>query len=309
MIGHVQQSDQGWLQMRVHRIIDVLLIVLVTSTSGTFGLDRQVAGSLPVLGLESLASALLILAASILAARIWSRLFMRNAIRETYPAESADLQPVSPSGGNLQRNAPGSLPFLVICSIVMGWVAGMALGSTELQPLAMDVSRRLSSLSLKCLLLAIGYDLGRERIWNRFKRYHVRSITLPLSVAVASIIGASAFGLLKGMPLATSMSAGAGLGWYSMAGALALDRLGPQAGAFVFLTNLLRETLTIIAVPLLSDKIRPVDAAAMGGATSMDSSLPVIARTFGPDGAMWGLLNGTILSVLCPLLLTITLRL
>jgi uncharacterized membrane protein YbjE (DUF340 family) len=90
---------------------------------------------------------------------------------------------------------------------------------------------------------------------------------------------------------------------------MALEQAGTEVGAYVFLSNMFRETITIIALPFLAGHIPPAAGAAMGGATSMDSSLTVIRRSWGPVGAMWGLVVGTTLSLAGPFLLNLFLRL
>ena len=44
---------------------------------------------------------------------------------------------------------------------------------------------------------------------------------------------------------------GAGLGWYSLSGALLTRLHSPELGALAFLSNVLREILAILLMPLL----------------------------------------------------------
>jgi uncharacterized membrane protein YbjE (DUF340 family) len=75
--------------------------------------------------------------------------------------------------------------------------------------------------------------------------------------------------------------------------------LGTQWGALGFAANFLRELLTIVTVSLLVrvDKYAPV---AAGGATTMDTTLPVIVRYCGSDVLITAFSSGFALSMAAP---------
>jgi uncharacterized membrane protein YbjE (DUF340 family) len=194
---------------------------------------------------------------------------------------------------------------VIAVSVVSGWGLGRSVAWEAAAPAA----AALSNLALCGLLFVIGYDLGKDRTWRKLREYGAVSLTLPLAVGVASLAGAAAAGFLLDLPLGRSLAAGSGFGWYSMAGAAALEQAGAEIGAYVFMSNLFREVLTVLVVPLLSRRATPVIGAAMGGATAMDSTLPVITRSFGSEGAAWGLVTGTTLTLCSPFVLSLFLRL
>lgn len=249
------------------------------------------------LGAASLVTAVLVVAASAAAGWLWGRRFATAADSSAAPVAAASSTQAK------------TMSALVGSSAIAGWLLGWLLGWLTQAPGAAALTGAMSGLCLNGLLLVIGYDLGKVRIWRRILEYGAVSLTLPLSVGLASLAGAAVAAALVRVPLGRALCAGSGFGWYSMAGAVALEEAGAEIGAYVFLSNLLRELITILAAPFLSGRVPPVVGAAMGGATSMDSTLPAITRSFGPMGAVWGLITGTGLSLVSPFLLNLFLRL
>jgi uncharacterized membrane protein YbjE (DUF340 family) len=78
---------------------------------------------------------------------------------------------------------------------------------------------------------------------------------------------------------------------------------GTQLGTLGFAANFLRELLTITTIPLMVnlDKYAPI---ASGGATTMDTTLPVIMRYCGGDMLITAFSNGLILTLIAPFTIT-----
>jgi len=83
----------------------------------------------------------------------------------------------------------------------------------------------------------------------------------------------------------------------------------PELGALAFLTNLFRELLAFLFVPVLSARLGMLTAIAPCGATAMDTTLPLIQRTAGPTAAVIAFLSGLVLSLVVPILIPALVRL
>jgi len=107
-------------------------------------------------------------------------------------------------------------------------------------------------------------------------------------------------GLVLGINVVASMALCAGYGWYTLTGPLMIQLYGAELGALGFATNFLRELLTILTVAMAVkvDKFAPV---AFGGATTMDTTLPVIMRYCGEDMLITAFSSGFVLSAVAPL--------
>ncbi len=134
------------------------------------------------------------------------------------------------------------------------------------------------------------------------QKYRFRVLLLPVAIAAGSLAGALLAGVLLQMPLMQAGAVGAGFGWYSFSAVLLSKLHSPQLGALAFLANVLRELLAMVFTPYVARYVGKIAAVAPGGATTMDVTLPIVARSAGEDAAVLAFLSGAVLSLLVPLL-------
>ena len=115
--------------------------------------------------------------------------------------------------------------------------------------------------------------------------------------------------MLTGLPPNEAAAVGAGFGWYSLSGALLAQIYNAPTGALAFLSNVLRELMAVVAMPILATRLPPAAAMAPGGATTMDTTLPIIARSMGSEAALLAFASGAALTILVPVLVPILIRL
>lgn len=122
-----------------------------------------------------------------------------------------------------------------------------------------------------------------------------------LGVAVMAAGWASGYtvGLLLGVNPRLAGFAGLASGWYSIAGPL-VSLYDPLLGLAAFGANLFREALHIALYPLLSRRGYKCTAVALGGATTMDTGLPVIVKYGGLEASALALGQGVIITLLVP---------
>jgi uncharacterized membrane protein YbjE (DUF340 family) len=80
-----------------------------------------------------------------------------------------------------------------------------------------------------------------------------------------------------------------------------------ELGALAFLVNLLRELLAFVLIPLVASHLGNIPAIAPGGATTMDTTLPLIAEVTDSEGVVAALISGAVLSALVPVLIPLLL--
>lgn len=154
------------------------------------------------------------------------------------------------------------------------------------------------SLLVLLFVMGLAFGVDREAV-AKLRSTGLRVLIVPFLVALGSILGGLVSGLIFGLDLFGSMAVTAGFGWYTLAGPLLTQVLGSQWGALGFAANFLRELLTIVSVSLMVkvDKYAPV---AAGGATTMDTTLPVIVRYCGKDVLIVAFSSGFALSMAAP---------
>ncbi|HBV95455.1 MAG: membrane protein [Peptococcaceae bacterium BICA1-7] len=161
----------------------------------------------------------------------------------------------------------------------------------------------VTTLALCVMLVGIGIDIGSKReTWGKLWEMGIKVFLVPVLVAAGSLAGAAAGGTIMGIPLNESTAIGAGFGWYSLSGVLLAKIYSVETGALAFLTNVARELIAFIIIPILAARSMGVVAVAPGGATTMDTTLPLIARVTDPETAIIAVVNGLVLSSMVPVL-------
>lgn len=195
---------------------------------------------------------------------------------------------------------------LIFASVALG----ICLGYWIIPPHLTNYFDQLTTLALFILLFGVGIDLGQQReTWQRLWKMGWRVILIPLLVAVGSVVGAVLVGFILGMPINESSAVGAGFGWYSLSGVLLAKIYNVELGTIAFITNIVRELMALLIIPFVAKYIGKYSAIAPGGATTMDTTLPVIAKSTDSDTAVVAFINGTVLTALVPILVPLLIKL
>jgi uncharacterized membrane protein YbjE (DUF340 family) len=188
----------------------------------------------------------------------------------------------------------------IVSALLLGIVAGYLnsnWGSIDAGPWVSDY---MFNGALIALLFVMGlvFGLDKESV-GKMRKTGLKILVIPLAVASGSIVGGAASALALGLDVVKTMAVTAGYGWYTLAGPLVGQLFGAHWGALGFVVNFLRELLTIVTISLTVkiDKYAPI---ALGGATTMDTTLPVIVRYCGSDSLIAAFSSGFTLSMAAP---------
>jgi uncharacterized membrane protein YbjE (DUF340 family) len=188
----------------------------------------------------------------------------------------------------------------ILAALVIGAVAGYVNNNVAGFVASSWVTDYLFNASLFVLLFVMGlsFAIDKEAV-AKLRSKGLKILVVPIVVALGSILGGLIGGLILRLDVFASMAVTAGYGWYTLTGPLMNSILGTQWAAMGFAVNFLRELLTIITVSLMVkvDKYAPI---ASGGATAMDTTLPVIVRYCGSDVLVTAFSSGFALSMIAP---------
>ena len=191
----------------------------------------------------------------------------------------------------------------MIWMLIGAIAAGIGLGYYVLPPQAAGQIGDLTLWALNFLILMIGIEVGQNlAVFKEIRKHGVMLVAIPLGIIAGSALGGVAASQLFHQPASTGLAIAAGYGWYSLSGILLTTLDGAQTGAVAFITNIFRELMTIVSVPFLAKYFNRYTTIAPAGATSMDSTLPVISRYTDPEVAIMAFFNGVVLSALVPVL-------
>ncbi|MGE5560564.1 MAG: lysine exporter LysO family protein [Chloroflexota bacterium] len=284
----------GLIPRRFDRLASQLtlagLVLLLILMGAMIGGNADVLAEIGQLGRKAAIIAVLAVAGSVLVT--WS-VFGRR--RDSEVAAAGDT---APNGHDLT--------LVVLASVAVGITAGRFLIPASWRP-GLDT---LSTGALCVLLLGIGLDLGHNQtVWARLRAGGLRLALVPVCVALGSLAGAALAAPLTGLRLGNALAVGAGFGWYSLSGVILARIAGPEMGALAFLTNVTRELLAVILIAPIARRLGHITAVAPGGATAMDTTLPIVARATGAETAIVSFVSGAVLSSLVPLLVPLLARL
>lgn len=129
-------------------------------------------------------------------------------------------------------------------------------------------------------------------------------ILLPLSTVVGTYLGALALPLCSSYTLRESLTLVSGFGWYSLSGVLISSLGNPHLGAVSFLSNLFRETIAFLLIPILATFTHfSYSSVSIAGATSMDVTLPLLKKSLGDTIVPLAITHGVIMTFAAPFLI------
>lgn len=79
---------------------------------------------------------------------------------------------------------------------------------------------------------------------------------------------------------------------------------GAELGTIALLANIMREIITLLCAPLLARWFGPLAPISVGGATSMDTTLPIITRATGEEFSVIAIYHGMVVNFSVPILVT-----
>jgi uncharacterized membrane protein YbjE (DUF340 family) len=188
--------------------------------------------------------------------------------------------------------------FPISLMLLVALLTGFGLGHAVEVPTAPAITG-----ALYVLLALVGFDLTLR--WERLS-----DLWVPLTAAVgAALVSATLFAVLAHVSLPVSLATSLAFGWYTLAGPLVVARAGAVLGLLAFLTNFLRENLTMLLSPYVGRRLRGAGLAALGGATSMDTTLYFVTRFGEEEAASLSLASGLLLTLAASLVLPAVLAL
>lgn len=190
--------------------------------------------------------------------------------------------------------------------IIVGFfVLGIIVGLCHFVPqdfLDSDVSYYALCALMFCVGISIGCDTS---VLKSFRKVNPRLIFLPVMTIVGTLAGCAAASLVLGhRQLTDCLAIGSGFGYYSLSSIFITEYRGPELGTIALLANICREILTLLCAPLLARYFGKLAPISVGGATSMDTTLPIITRASGEQFIIVSIFHGFCVDFSVPFLVT-----
>ena len=299
-VGYLfRKRNTAWIQSVITLLIWLLLFILGWETGG----NERVVNGLHTLGME----ALLLTLAGTLGSVVAAKILWQATAHKASPASSAPSE--EPSGVQADGDAPRHATWHALKGslvIVSFFVAGALLAWLHCMPF--DVAQTdIGFYALAALMTSVGISIGSDpQTLRNFRSLHPRLLWLPLCTIVGTLVGCALLSVvLQGRSLTDCLAVGSGMGYYSLSSIFITEYRGAELGTVALLANISREILTLLTAPLLVRLFGRLAPIAAGGATTMDTTLPVIVRASGRDLVVVSIFHGFLTDFSVPFLVTL----
>ena len=276
----------------VQKLITALIWLLLFSLGLEVGANRELVAALPSLGIE----ALVITLAALGGCMAGSWLLWRRVAGIAPGSRQDEAGEQAPGDGHPLKGS------LVIVSF---FAAGCLAGYFSLFSLS-ESGGRMSFLALCLLMFCVGFSLGNDPdTIRRFRKLDPRLMLLPLVTVFGTWAGCALISLvLKERSLVDCLAVGSGFGYYSLSSIFISESKGAALGTIALLSNIFRELATLLLAPWLAKAFGKLAPISAGGATTMDTTFPVIVRTCGREYAIVSIFHGFIMDFSVPFLVS-----
>ncbi len=193
-------------------------------------------------------------------------------------------------------------------SILFFFLCGIFVGTLELIP--QEVGDNLLTYALYVMLVLAGMCMGFDtRNFLIIRDFGFKILLLPVGSVLGTALGAVVAWFIlellhQALSLRDVMGVGAGFGYYSLSSVMITKFGNAELGSVALIANVSRELLTLLFAPILVRYAGGLAPVASGGATTMDTCMPVIARYAGEEYAIMGVFSGMVLTMAVPVFVT-----
>ncbi|SKB90860.1 Membrane protein of unknown function [Sphingobacterium nematocida] len=164
----------------------------------------------------------------------------------------------------------------------------------------------ISQYVLYVLMFLVGLSIGYDReLLLSLRQTNWKILLVPMGTIVGTLVGTAVVGaFIPQWSISESMAVGSGFGYYSLSSIFITKYKGAALGTIALMSNIMREVFALLATPLLVrwfGRLAPISAA---GATSMDTTLPIITQYSGRDYVVIAISHGIIVDLTVPFLVT-----
>ena len=186
----------------------------------------------------------------------------------------------------------------VFC-VVIGMVIGYFLPIDYMPP------ENTMTVLLMILILLVGIGLKGSGITLKEVLLNKRGVQMSIIFTLAVLIGGLVFAMIfTDVSWTQGLALSSGFGWYSLSAIIMTDAYGAIWGSVALFNDLIREFFALIFIPVFMRKY-PSASVGLGGATSLDFTLPIIQQSGGLKVVPLAISFGFIINIVSPVLMVL----
>ena len=315
----------GWLLKirNIQKPVIVMTWLLLLFLGWEAGGDSQVISALPSIGLDAAVLSLSGIVGSCLFAWVLWRFFMRGGLTGETPASDSDgaeskavtAERDGETGDEVAADRDGEavrrFRMDAIWSgfggslVILGFfVAGICLGLSGILP-DTGIVHKLSTFSLCILMLMVGMSVGgNPELVSSLRSMDPKLLLLPVATILGTYSGCAVVDIFLDYRLSDALAISSGFGYYSLSSVLISESRGAMLGTIALITNIIREVFTLLAAGLLVRIAGPLAPITAGGATTADTTLPIISSVCGQQFVLIAVFHGFIVDFSVPFLVS-----
>ena len=165
------------------------------------------------------------------------------------------------------------------------------------------IENDISKWILYTLLFFVGIQIGTNKgVLNVTKAVGFKIMLVPLATTIGTFAGAIVISFfLSERSITDCLSVGAGFAYYSLSSILITEYRGAELGTIALLANIIREFFVLLLAPWIVRYFGNLAPICAGGATTMDTTLPIISKYSGTDFVIIALFHGIIIDFSVPI--------
>lgn len=163
---------------------------------------------------------------------------------------------------------------------------------------------------LYLLMFQVGISIGSDKkLKEIFRTIRPKLLLVPLATITGTLIASALVSLvITTWSVYDCLAVGSGFAYYSLSSILIMEFKEPSLGAqmaaelgtVALIANIIREIFALLGAPLFVRYFGKLAPICAGGATTMDTTLPVITRYSGKDMVFIAILHGILVDLSVP---------
>ncbi len=197
----------------------------------------------------------------------------------------------------------GSL--VVVGFFVLGCVLGWALNQWDIA-----LPNDITPYVLYLLMFQVGLSIGSDKkLKDILTNIRPKLLLVPLATIVGTLSFSALFSIfITKWSVFDCLAVGSGFAYYSLSSILITElkeasiglQLATELGTIALMANIIREIMALLGAPLFVKYFGRLAPISAGGATTMDTTLPIITRYSGKDMVFVAIFHGILVDLTVP---------